>query len=148
MLSHIPLFRPEGTFCGSDRESPRALRQGAGKNYQNELDEATSKWLLESLRPTLVYSGDDHDACVIDHPVDVQPGSSITSVRETTVKAFSMAMGVRQPGYHLLSLYPPTTDNPSSGGFRQVNCVLPDQIGIWLNVYREIFLSACRTDVH
>lgn len=74
---------------------------------------------------------------MIDHAVDVREGSTITTVRETTVKAFSMAMGVRHPGYHLLSLYPPTADSPASGGFTQTNCVLPDQIGIWLNVYRR-----------
>jgi len=77
---------------------------------------------------------------VIDHPVDVLAGSTITNVRETTVKAFSMAMGVRHPGYHLLSLYPPTADSPASGGFTQTNCVLPDQIGIWLNVYLPGFV--------
>jgi len=28
LLSHIPLFRPEGTSCGSTRESARTLHQG------------------------------------------------------------------------------------------------------------------------
>lgn len=55
LFTHIPLFRPEGTYCGRERESPRALRQGAGKNYQNEMDEVTSKWLIETLRPTIIY---------------------------------------------------------------------------------------------
>ena len=67
----------------------------------------------------------------------------ITSVRETTVRAFSMAMGVRSPGYHLLSLYPSSTTLPPSAPakFTQTNCLLPDQIGIWLGVYLPIFLG-------
>jgi hypothetical protein len=55
LFSHIPLFRPEGTPCGRERESSRTLSQGTGKNYQNEMDEVTTKWLIETLRPTIVY---------------------------------------------------------------------------------------------
>ena len=53
------------------------------------------------------------------------------TVKETTLKAFSMAMGVRKPGYELVSLW-------TSGEFasvKQVTCTLPDQIGLWLHVY-------------
>lgn len=56
-------------------------------------------------------------------------------MKETTLKAFSMAMGVRKPGYELVSLW-------TSGEFasvKQVTCTLPDQIGLWLYVY----VSAC-----
>lgn len=56
LLIHIPLYRAEGTSCGPGRESRRGIRQGEGLNYQNELDEKTSNWLLKSLNPTLVYS--------------------------------------------------------------------------------------------
>lgn len=55
LFTHIPLYRPEGTSCGKARESTRSIRQGAGKNYQNELDEATTKWLVEALKPTIVF---------------------------------------------------------------------------------------------
>ena len=86
LFSHIPLFRLEGTPCGRERESANALRQGAGKNYQNELDEITTRWIIEVLKPTIVYSGDDHDSCVINHPYFApQSGSPVV---ETTVKAF------------------------------------------------------------
>lgn len=47
-----------------------------------------------------------------------------------------MAMGVRRPGYHLLTLFPPLEpDTPSSATYTQVSCTLPDQLGIWLHVY-------------
>ena len=64
-----------------------------------------------------------------------------------TVKSFSMAMGIRRPGFQLLSLVsvvpseasltqlpvPPPLDTP---------CFLPDQLGIYLHVYlRLTFLS-------
>lgn len=78
-------------------------------------------------------SGDDHDSCIVEHPFS-SPASLLTSVRETTVKAFSMAMGIRTPGYHLLTTWP-SSDLAAPSTFTQVNCTLPDQIGIWLHVY-------------
>ncbi|GAA5894061.1 hypothetical protein JCM5296_001001 [Sporobolomyces johnsonii] len=155
LLTHIPLFRPEGTSCGRSRESTRPIRQGAGKNYQNELDEEMTRWLVERVRPTLVYSGDDHDSCIIRHPYS-SPLDGLTPVTETTVKAFSMAMGVRRPGYHLLSLYAPIppplssdsldpSSDPStavpSPTYTATTCLLPDQLGIYLHVYLPLLLS-------
>ena len=86
--------------------------------------------------------GDDHDSCIIEHPFS-SPTSLLTTIREVTVKAFSMAMGVRKPGYHLLSLYPqsPTLPPSAPAKYTQTNCVLPDQIGIWLNVYLPTFIG-------
>ena len=46
LLSHIPLYRPEGTSCGEGREHTRPIYNGQGHNYQNELDRPTSEWLL------------------------------------------------------------------------------------------------------
>lgn len=87
LLTHIPLYRPEGTPCGRAREASRPIRQGAGRNYQNELDERTTRWLMDRVRPSLVYSGDDHDSCV--YATDfVSPLDGKTPVTETTVKAF------------------------------------------------------------
>lgn len=55
LLTHIPLWREEGTECGIEREHSRPIYQGEGKNYQNELDKATSEWLLRSLGPNVVF---------------------------------------------------------------------------------------------
>ncbi|BGP22523.1 hypothetical protein JCM10295v2_001408 [Rhodotorula toruloides] len=154
LLTHIPLYRPEGTLCGRLREHSRPIHQGAGKNYQNELDEHKTRWLVERVRPSLAYSGDDHDSCIITHPY-TSPLDGVTPVVETTVKAFSMAMGVRRPGYHLLSLYaplPPTTsssfdpsidtsDLPVSYTYTQTNCTLPDQLGTYLHLYLPLAAS-------
>ncbi|GAA5855931.1 hypothetical protein JCM9279_005552 [Rhodotorula babjevae] len=161
LLTHIPLYRPEGTSCGRSREHSRPIHQGAGRNYQNEVDARASQYLLRTVRPSLIYSGDDHDYCFVRHEGVSSPLDGVTPVTETTVKAFSMAMGVRRPGYHLLSLYGPLPpagtastslaenadadaddeDAPVSFTYTQSNCLLPDAIATYLHVYLPLALS-------
>ena len=50
----------------------------------------------------------------------------------------SMAMGVKVPGFQLLSLFPPSETNGQS--FFDAPCFLPDQIGIYLSVYVPFIL--------
>ncbi|GAA6054891.1 hypothetical protein JCM3770_004270 [Rhodotorula araucariae] len=150
LLSHIPLYRPEGTSCGRQREHARPIAQGHGRNYQNELTASASAYLLRAVRPSLIYSGDDHDYCFVRHEGAVSPLDGVTPVTETTVKAFSMAMGIRRPGYHLLSLYAPlpastsASDDPEDAAvsytYTQTNCVLPDALGTYLHVYAPLAL--------
>ncbi|GAA5821282.1 hypothetical protein JCM10212_006270 [Sporobolomyces blumeae] len=146
LLSHIPLFRSEGTACGRRREASRPIRQGRGKNYQNELGQDETRWIMERVRPEVVFSGDDHDACFVTHPY-VSPLDHESPVTETTVKAFSMAMGVAHPGYTLVSLYAPLPASASAPSdsiaatFTQRSCVLPSQLGIWLHLYLPLFAS-------
>ncbi|OJT07141.1 hypothetical protein TRAPUB_2007 [Trametes pubescens] len=45
-----------------------------------------------------------------------------------------MAMGIRRPGYQLLSLIPPTAF-PETQTIAHTPCLLPDQLGIYLSVY-------------
>lgn len=62
-----------------------------------------------------------------------------------TVKSFSIAMGIRRPGFQLLSL---TSVVPSNKSLTQVPvsppldtpCLLPDQLGIYLYVYLGLAL--------
>jgi len=68
-------------------------------------------------------SGDDHDYCELQH----QGG-----IREVTIKSFSMAMGIRKPGFQLLSV--PEDDGSGAGAVDHL-CLLPDQIGIYLEGY-------------
>ncbi|GAA6024320.1 hypothetical protein JCM10207_009264 [Rhodosporidiobolus poonsookiae] len=153
LLTHIPLFRPEGTSCGSLRESSRPIRQGRGEGYQNELGERETRWVMERVWPVAVYSGDDHDACTIQHPY-VSPLDGVSPVTETTVKAFSIAMGISTPGYVLLSLYPPLPPPPSSPGdppdpdaqpsytLTQRACALPNLLGLYIRVYAALAFVA------
>ncbi|KAI6046003.1 Metallo-dependent phosphatase-like protein [Pisolithus marmoratus] len=135
LLTHIPLARPQDTRCGPLRERG-TIRQGFGFGYQNTLMEEATVFLLDRLKPSLILSGDDHDYCDYQHTIP----STNTSVREVTVKSFSIAMGVRRPGFQLLSL---VSMVPLEESLNQVPvlppldtpCFLPDQIGIYLRVY-------------
>ncbi|KAF9653912.1 Metallo-dependent phosphatase [Thelephora ganbajun] len=122
LLTHIPLYRPSGTDCGPVRERG-TIRVGKGSGYQNTLSSEVSKFLIERIRPALVFSGDDHDYCELQH----QEG-----FKEVTVKSFSIAMGIRKPGFQLLSV--PEDDVGNTGAADQL-CLLPDQIGIYLGWY-------------
>ena len=65
-----------------------------------------------------------------------------TFIREVTVKSFSMAMGIKHPGFHLLSLVPP----PSSEGGKRARtnadapCFLPDQLNIYTARYIPLLI--------
>ncbi|KAI1796433.1 Metallo-dependent phosphatase [Ganoderma leucocontextum] len=136
LFTHVPLSRPEGTDCGPLRERG-TIRQGRGLGYQNLLSAQASLLVLQSLRPAIIFSGDDHDYCEYVHTVpvsDTKRPSPPLSVPEITVKTFSIAMGIRHPGYQLLSLVPPSPGRGTPTVAHQP-CLLPDQLGIYLNVY-------------
>ncbi|KAK0454946.1 Metallo-dependent phosphatase-like protein [Armillaria borealis] len=130
LFNHIPMSRPDGSSCGPLRERG-TIRRGVGIGYQNTLGKQTSTFLLDSFRPTLIFSGDDHDYC--DYRHEFRLDGQLRHAREITVKSFSMAMGVRRPGFQLLSLVPPSEVSGSSHANKP--CLLPDQLGIYLNIY-------------
>ncbi|CAK7198669.1 hypothetical protein SEUCBS139899_001333 [Sporothrix eucalyptigena] len=121
LLSHVPLYRPPGTPCGPMREHwpptkppaddpnkavfpdhRNAISVTRGYQYQNVLSEIDSLKLIKSIGNVKhAFSGDDHDYCEVIHDANQE------SVREITVKSFSMAMGVPTPGFLMLSLYNP-----------------------------------------
>ncbi len=55
LVSHIPLARPESANCGSLRERGN-IKKGAGIGYQNLLGSETSKFLLDQIKPAVIYS--------------------------------------------------------------------------------------------
>lgn len=57
-----------------------------------------------------------------------------TAVKEVSVKSLSMAMGVRKPGFQLLSLFT-SPSHDRSQTLLDTPCHLPDQLGIYLSVY-------------
>ncbi|TFK54090.1 Metallo-dependent phosphatase [Heliocybe sulcata] len=140
LFTHIPLHRPDGSSCGPLRERG-TIRRGAGLGYQNTLSEPASRFLLDRVQPILIFSGDDHDYCEYNHTLVPYDGSSSdrTAVREVTVKSFSMAMGVRRPGFQLLSLAASKKSKHASAIYGQTvadrPCLLPDQLGIYISVY-------------
>ncbi|KAH9947515.1 Metallo-dependent phosphatase [Amylocystis lapponica] len=141
LFTHIPLARPERADCGPLRERG-TIRLGRGFGYQNTLGPQLSQYLLKSTHPLLVMSGDDHDYCEYVHtysPNDRVNDHDMSSVREVTVKSISMAMGVRRPGFQLLTLGAPA--HASSPALADAPCLLPDQLGIYLNIYLPFVLA-------
>ncbi|KAI9656444.1 MAG: hypothetical protein M1829_000403 [Trizodia sp. TS-e1964] len=173
LLTHVPLYRPPGTPCGPQREHwpPSAPPKGQSKplerddrnaiavrggyQYQNVLKPEISKELVEKVgNVTYVFSGDDHDYCEILHKEFTSSEFSTVAggIREITVKSISMAMGVRKPGFLMLSLWNPvdSTGNPlgtkesGHGGAAPADssstqsiqthlCLQPDQLGILIS---------------
>ncbi|PBP20595.1 cdc1-like protein [Diplocarpon rosae] len=158
LLTHVPLYREPGTPCGPNRERwppetpPKgqltpvnpdhrnAISVSKGYQYQNVLSETDSIKLINSIGNVVqVFSGDDHDYCEIIH----SPAKN--NAREITVKSTSWAMGVRKPGFLMLSMWNPIdafgaplhSSHSGHGSAAQTAvtmeshlCLLPDQIGI------------------
>lgn len=54
LFSHIPLSRPASTSCGPLREKG-SIRASAGHGYQNMLGKETTRFVLHTLRPAVVF---------------------------------------------------------------------------------------------
>ncbi|OAL56046.1 hypothetical protein IQ07DRAFT_557981 [Pyrenochaeta sp. DS3sAY3a] len=153
LLSHVPLYRAQGTPCGPQREhwppTPQApgedplerddrnaISVRGGYQYQNVLNREISADIAEKIGDIrYAFSGDDHDYCEVLHRGYTSGGGGI---REITVKSISWAMGVRLPGVVLVSLWNPVDaqGTPLSGSASKTLqthlCLLPDQIGTFL----------------
>ena len=165
LLTHVPLYRAPGTPCGPLREKwppskqgsesesvtqkdeANAIRVEAGYQYQNVLQQGLSKELVEKIgNVEHVFSGDDHDYCEVIHRGYTSRGGGI---QEITVKSMSWAMGVRKPGFQMLSLWNPI-DKAGNSISRRVGeegtnvnvagmttlqshlCLLPDQLAVFI----------------
>nr|CAG8469908.1 10128_t:CDS:2 [Entrophospora candida] len=99
LLTHVPLYRPRDTDCGPLRQKNNYINQGRGYQYQNLVRKNITDLLLDKIKPSVVFSGDDHDYCEIKH----EEAGEIT---EVSINSFR---------FLLLSLYnPPKADNTSS----------------------------------
>ncbi|PQE23007.1 calcineurin-like phosphoesterase protein [Rutstroemia sp. NJR-2017a WRK4] len=164
LLTHVPLYRNPGTPCGPLREhwpptpppkgqtmpvnpdERNALSISRGYQYQNVLSNDDSIKLIQKIGNVVsVFSGDDHDYCEVVHPEDKN------HAREITVKSMSWVMGIRRPGFLMLSLWNPIrsdgqplhyqhsghggADNSQQGLVTMQShlCLLPDQISILIN---------------
>jgi ethanolamine phosphate phosphodiesterase len=171
LLTHVPLYREPGTPCGPLREhwpptpplhgqtaavipdERNAISISKGYQYQNVLGERDSVHLISKIGDIVsVFSGDDHDYCEIVH------GADKMNVREITVKSMSWAMGVRRPGFLMLSMWNPidptgrpigtqggghgTTSSPSfTTTIERHLCLLPDQLGIFMRYGAFIIIT-------
>ncbi|KAF9232279.1 hypothetical protein BU15DRAFT_81432 [Melanogaster broomeanus] len=136
LLTHIPLSRPSGKSCGPLREKG-LIHAGAGYSYQVMLGKETTEFLLKTLRPSVVFSGDNRDYCEVNHEI---PGSDLSTgttsiIREVTIKSFSPSRHIRRPGFQLLSLIPPSSGAPTEPTLTDAPCHLPDTLRIFHSVY-------------
>ena len=156
LLTHVPLYRDQGTPCGPLREhwpptldekgNPlkvdrrNAIDISAGYQYQNVLTTDVSKIVTDKVKDlSYAFSGDDHDYCDVLHTGYASSGNGI---REITVKSISWAMGVRKPGFVMLSLWNPEQRVSSSeredekidplSTLQSELCLLPDQLGTFI----------------
>jgi len=155
VLTHVPFYRDPDKDCGPLRERGHAIPISNGYQYQNVLTPLITKDIVDRLDASqiaMVYSGDDHDYCEIEH------NEFTGRIKEITVKSMSWAMGVRKPGVQLVSLWNPidlseamissgysvpTPDkeekvlNMPRGTVQNHMCLLPDQLGIFIR-YAEL----------
>lgn len=155
LLTHVPLYRASGTPCGPLRErypptksskesgetlekdDRNAIKVEAGIQYQNVLTPSVSNELVEKIGDIEhVFSGDDHDYCEVVHR---GYSSRHGGIREITVKSMSWAMGVRRPGFQLVSLWNPIDERGNRIGdaakgktLESHLCLLPDQLAIFV----------------
>ncbi|KIX01569.1 uncharacterized protein Z518_09295 [Rhinocladiella mackenziei CBS 650.93] len=147
VLSHIPLYRSGSTSCGPMREHGSAIPLQAGYQYQNVLTPSISQDIIKHLTAeeiTMIYSGDDHDYCEIEH------NEFTGRMREITVKSMSWAMGIRIPGVQLVSLWNPVDIQKAMSGASLATprdtvqnrlCLLPDQLGIFIRYGQTLGLT-------
>lgn len=175
LLTHVPLWRNPGTPCGPLREhwppatppagqtgpvipdARNAIAVARGYQYQNVLAQDDSARVLRSVGNVKhVFSGDDHDYCEIVHNASNSGEGIVERVKEITVKSISYAMGVRKPGFSMVSLWNPIdgqgkplhSQATGHGGVEGLAptmehrlCLLPDQIGILLRYAALIVVS-------
>lgn len=166
LLTHVPLYRNPGEPCGPKREhwpptpppkgqttpvnpdDRNAISISKGYQYQNVLSQDDSRRLVSTIGNVVsVFSGDDHDYCEVIH-------EDKNMAREITVKSMSWAMGVRRPGFLMLSMWNPVDPSgfplhstPTGHGTiskpppttESHLCLLPDQISIFIRY--GIFLA-------
>ena len=158
LLSHVPLYRNPDTDCGPLRERGGALTLTFGYQYQNVLTQTLSRDIVSKIYPigdlAAIFSGDDHDYCDVPHRYNVaaMPSTNpmdtlktrLAQIREITVKSFSWAMGVRKPGFQMVSLWNPVDAQGNTVGIPLPTvqthlCLLPDQLSIFID-YALLFL--------
>ncbi|KAJ2212185.1 hypothetical protein EV179_004874 [Coemansia sp. RSA 487] len=125
LFTHVPMWRPDKTPCGSLRQSKHPyLLNRRGYQFRDQLFQNTTEHLLDAIQPAAIFSGDDHDTCTVEHQIH----ATERSVPEYTIGAFGWASGVPIASYGLLTLYHSSQGNQS---FILQHCYLPYQLGIY-----------------
>ena len=146
LVTHVPLYRPADGACGPLRESKNSILIQQGHQYQNVLTPEISNEVWETVRPSVVFAGDDHDYCDYVHD-DRTPTTNANKadggVHEINVKSFSWAMGIQHPGFQMLELHSPVSVTSGAGSGTNTHagdlsydtrlCLVPGQLPIFLH---------------
>ncbi|KAA1474312.1 hypothetical protein DENSPDRAFT_824137 [Dentipellis sp. KUC8613] len=146
LLSHIPLHRAESRSCGPLRDKG-TIRRGVGHGWQSTLGKQTSTFLLQTLKPAVIFSADDRDYCDITHTLrdTTSANATTTSIHEVTVKSISLSKHIKRPGFQLLSLLPTSDDatsslDPSTPRHAYRPCLLPSASSATTGLYIPFFI--------
>ncbi|KAK7205784.1 Metallo-dependent phosphatase-like protein [Myxozyma melibiosi] len=138
LLTHIPLYRDKDASCGPKREGSPSLPISRGYQYQTVVDPELSEEILDRLMPIAVFSGDDHDACEVEHVYAKGARKAV----EYTVKSLSIAMGVSYPAFEMVSLYNPSAeDSAEQTTFQTKLCMLPSQFNIFKTYFKVLLFT-------
>lgn len=165
LLSHVPLYRNPDVDCGKLRERGRSIPLAAGYQYQNVLTPSLTKIIAKKVSTAgdiaHIFSGDDHDYCDVTHRFNVgrydvdtkKERAVMQTVREVTIKSFSWAMGVRKPGFLLVSMWNPVDEKGKhigecmsgmDSGCKTIQtelCLLPDQLSVFISYAQFLGLT-------
>lgn len=176
LFTHVPLWRDpqDKTSCDlplSSKEHPRRLPAGVtpvepasirrvssaprivpGTNaegtYENLVGKDWSRFILEKVQPSVIFTADDHDVCHHLHR-NVSTSSSASSsssfrvrnstldIPELTVPALSLTSGVKRPGFARLSMWQEQQQQRGQPSVRPqmrteyLACELPPQLAMW-----------------
>lgn len=67
LLTHVPLWRPQTASCGPLRKNSPQIPDSQGFSYKCLVAPHLSRRIIDDVRPVYVFSGDDHDQCVVLH---------------------------------------------------------------------------------
>ena len=96
-MTHVPLYRGLATAdCGPFRQRGNMIPYLYGYQYQAQLYPEPTEKILDSIKPVLTLSGDDHDFCEIYHE---KGGSNGEGSFEVTVPTYSFTMVRKQRQY-------------------------------------------------
>lgn len=125
ILTHVPFYRfPDQQQCGPLRESSKKFPIKKGVQYQTVIDHQLTQDILAKIRPEIIFAGDDHDYCHIEH--DYLSQGKPLKAEEITVKSCSMNMGIEYPAIQLLTLNTNyMNEEPGSKSFKTEICYLP-----------------------
>lgn len=141
LLTHVPLFRdPNVETCGPGRESPKPFPLMRGVQYQTVIDYWVTEKLISTFKPSIIFSGDDHDYCDMNHLNYSNPSQILA--REISCKSPSMTNGIKYPAYQLLSLNNPQDGTSVEKTYETKMCYLPRPY-MNLHVYLYSYLASC-----